>query len=72
MANQKLFSDDEGNFSFTRVSSFVSLIAAGVLLVVKAICGGENIDSNHISILLAGAFGAKTIQKFAEKRGAKN
>lgn len=58
--------DDNGRHSAGRWMSFTSLIIAGVLAGLPMVTNAEPVDHIVIFYFVAGAFGGKTIQKFAE------
>lgn len=64
-----VFRDHHGNKSCGRIMSFSSLVAATVIIIADLIVdpGVQNVPESYTVALIAGAFGSKAIQKFAEK-----
>lgn len=63
------FRDQHGNKSCGRIMSFSSLVAAAVIILADLFVqpGIPNVPESYTVAFIAGAFGSKAIQKFAEK-----
>ena len=63
-----IFSDHDGNMSSMRLMAFCSFLTAAGLALLPMFGLAENeVDQNLILYFLIGAFGGKSLQKFAEK-----
>lgn len=63
------FFKDTGNYSMTRLLSFVCVVAA-LLISLVVVWKGQSLDSavGLVSVFLAAGFGGKIAQKFAETK----
>ena len=61
-----IMTDDDGRPSAGRWMAFTSLVFAGIIAILPMVTDAQPADQMVIFYFVTGAFGRKTIQKFAE------